>query len=142
MVEGGSSKRVLRIMGSLLAEIKEEYKKQVPVDFKGQLPKVHLHIDLESIREAEGVTARQGCSNLLKVPLDSSTGSNPMYDAVHLSRLLKMSASILGRKHLGSVSVTDYNPIIEDQRTGRMLSEFFYNLCIGICQYEYNLTLP
>jgi hypothetical protein len=37
-----------------------------------------------------------------------------MFDAVYLSRLLKMSSSIMGRKHLGSISVTDYNPIIED----------------------------
>lgn len=51
-----------------------------------------------------------------------------------------MSASILGRKHLGSISVTDYNPIIEDQRTGRMIAEFFYNTCVGICLFEQNLV--
>ena len=59
--------------------------------------------------------------------------TNDMFDAVHLARLLKMTASIMGRKHLGSISVTDYNPIIEDQRTGRMIAEFFYHVCIGIC---------
>ena len=62
-----------------------------------------------------------------------------MYDAVHMARLIKLTASIMGRKHLGSISVTDYNPIIEDQRTGRMIAEFFYHACIGICQYHANL---
>lgn len=65
-----------------------------------------------------------------------------MFDAVHLARLLKMTASIFGRKHLGSISVTDYNPIIEDQRTGRMIAEFFYHVCIGICMYEQNQKAP
>ena len=104
------------------------------------MPKVHLHIDLESVREAEGVTNIQHESNppnknLLSLLAETSMkkNTNDMYDAVHISRLLKMSASILGRKHLGSISVTDYNPTIEDQRTGRMIAEFFYHLCVGIC---------
>ena len=67
---------------------------------------------------------------------------NDMYDAVHLARLLKMSASLLGRKHLGSISITDYNPTVEDQRTGRLIAEFFYQVCIGICQYENNRLNP
>ena len=64
------------------------------------------------------------------------------FDAVHLFRVLKLSSCILGRKHLGSLSVTDYNPIIEDQRTGRMMAEMFYNVCIGLCQHEQYKLMP
>ena len=84
------------------------------------MPKIHLHIDLESVREAEGVTNIQSNSvinkNLLNLASSSTSSfrTKDKYDAVHLARVLKMSASILGRKHLGSISVTDYNPIIED----------------------------
>ena len=90
------------------------------------MPKIHLHIDLESVREAEGVTNRQNetitvkDSNFLSLTATGQgspipqTKPNDMFDAVHLARLLKMSASIMGRKYLGSISVTDYNPIIED----------------------------
>lgn len=50
----------MRVMSSLLTEINESYKGNIPSDYEGQLPKVHLHIDLESVREAEGVTNIQG----------------------------------------------------------------------------------
>lgn len=129
-------------MSSLLAQIKEKYKEyefpDVPKDdpkSTPQLPKVHLHIDLESVREADGVTNKQA-------PKVSSSASQSMFDAVHLFRVLKLSSSSLGRKHLGSLSMTDYNPIIEDQRTGRMMAEMFYNICIGLCQHEQQKLTP
>lgn len=48
----------MRIMDQILTEIKTIYDNNLSKDYKGQLPKVHLHIDLESIKEAEGVTSK------------------------------------------------------------------------------------
>lgn len=44
----------------------------------------------------------------------------------------------MGRKRLAGISVTDYNPIIEDQRTGRMLAQFFYRVCLGFAIHNLN----
>jgi hypothetical protein len=55
-----------------------------------------------------------------------------MYDAVHIARVVKLTAMLMGRKHLGSISITDYCPIKEDHKTGKMVTEFFYQLCLGI----------
>jgi hypothetical protein len=53
-----SSKQVMRIMDQLLTEIKSQYDNNLDESHaKAQLPKVHLHIDLESIKEADGVTS-------------------------------------------------------------------------------------
>jgi hypothetical protein len=47
---------------------------------------------------------------------------------------LEEASTILKRNNLGSVSITDYNPVVEDNITGRLISEFFYYLCLSLAK--------
>ena len=76
---------------------------------------------MESIVEADGVTSLKPESELKN-----------MYSGYQVAKFIQESAKVLGRQRLASISITDYNPIIEDQRTGRMMAEFFYRLCLGL----------
>jgi hypothetical protein len=40
-------------------------------------------------------------------------------------------ARILGRDRMGSLSISDYNPVIEDNRTGRLIASIFYYFTLG-----------
>ena len=87
------------------------------------LGRVHVAIDLESVREAEGVTERKD-------------DVSDLYEASAIAKFLLEAAKTLGRDKLASISITDYNPILEDQRTGRMLTEFFYRICLGLSMHQ------
>ena len=88
----------------------------------GEVGRIHIAIDLESVREAEGVTER---------PEDLSD----LYEASAIANFLLMAAKTLGRERLASISLTDYNPIINDQ-TGRLIAEFFYRVCLGLSMHQ------
>ena len=77
---------------------------------------------MESIEEAEGVTEMQ-----------SDEGG--MFRAEDVLKMLQQSVRQMPREMIGSISISDYNPIIEDQKTGRLIATLFYYVCIGICQH-------
>ena len=83
--------------------------------------KLHLHIDLESIFEADGVS----------VYTPEQEALYTKFKALEISKIVQDMA-VQGK--ISSMSITDYNPIAEDQRTGRLVATIFYQLCIGICQ--------
>ena len=94
----------------------------LPMDMSS-LGRVHVAIDLESVRGAEGVTERKD-------------DVSDLYEASAIAKFLLEAAKTLGRDKLTSISITDYNPILEDQRTGRMLTEFFYRICLGLSMHQ------
>ena len=69
----------------------------------GSTDKLHIAIDLESIVEADGVTSLKPESTL-----------KTMFSAFKVAMFIQDSARSLGRERLAGVSITDYNPIIED----------------------------
>ena len=103
-------------MNKIYASIKENTNPQAP-------PKIHLILDLESIQEASGVTELQ-------------QDPSQLFKTCDIIEIVQNLARVAGRQHLGSMSLTDYNPIIEDQRTGRSIAMIFYHLCIGLCQHK------
>lgn len=80
---------------------------------------MHIHIDLESIEEASGTTQYL---------------THPKIEAQKVVSWLEEAAKILQRNNLGSVSITDYNPVVEDNITGRLISEFFYYFCLSLAK--------
>ena len=60
-----------------------------------------MAIDLESVCEAEGVTERK-------------EDVSDLYKASAIAKFLLDAAKTLGRDKLASVSITDFNPIMED----------------------------
>ena len=79
-----------------------------------------MHIDIESIFEADGVS--------VYTPEEESLKSK--FKALEISKIVQDMAA---QGKISSMSITDYNPIAEDQRTGRLVATIFYQLCIGIC---------
>ena len=84
--------------------------------------KIHIGVDMESLEEAEGVTELQN-------------NDGGMFRAEDVLSILQTSVRQLPREMIGSMSFSDYNPIIEDQKTGRLIATMFYYVCIGICQH-------
>ena len=93
--------------------------------------KMQIHIDLESVKEADGVTEPRQASLGAFGALNSSLVNQ--FNIKDVCQVLQIASQKLGRDKLGGISVSDFNPIIEDQRTGRCVAHMFYMLCIGIC---------
>ena len=84
-------------------------------------------IDLESVEEAQGVT--QLFKDWGKIP-----GFNHKnIKSGDLVQFVQRNAASLGRQRLGSISISDFNPVVEDQKSGRLIATLFYYLCIGLC---------
>ena len=101
--------------------------------------KIHIHLDLEAVKEADGVTQ-------VEAQLDPSVShfgaksiipdDTPMFKAKDIVTLAQYLTRTIPREKFGGLSISDYNPIIEDQKTGRIVALIFYNLVLGICQQK------
>lgn len=71
--------------------------------------------------EADGVTEP-------KVTKDFSLLTTPtaQFKTLELCDIVQESVKQLGREKFGGVTITDFNPILEDQRTGRCVGQIFY----------------
>ena len=82
-----------------------------------------MHLDMESVLEAEGVTElKQKEKQLIRT--------------IDLIKIFQNMARILGRDRMGSLSISDYNPVIEDNRTGRLIASIFYYFTLGFVQFK------
>ena len=91
--------------------------------------KLHVHIDLESVAEADGVTEPQNTKEFSML-----TSKSAQFSTLEMCEIVQLSVKQLGREKFGGVSISDFNPILEDQRTGRCVGQIFYQMCLGICQ--------
>lgn len=99
-----------------------------------QASKILIHIDLESVREADGVTDPQADSEAV-----SCFGIEPikqcsLFKAFDICQILQLVSRELTREKLGGISISDFNSIAEDQRTARVIAQMFYNVVLGVCQ--------
>lgn len=102
-----------------------------------QAAKVLIHIDMESISEADGVTEflpdteTEACFGSFNIQPHC-----PKFRAFDICNIVQMCARVLPREKLGCVSVSDFNAVVEDQKTGHIICQMFYNVVLGICQQK------